>query len=333
MISFPEKRGDIKYEHPTSRDEVISLISILGKLFLNQDLSGTGWLGTTPRGKGARKVRFLIDKLKNDPSFESTEALVKLLDNVEIAAGWREHLQYALAEQARVRRETTFNYPTVQKVVRTLRNFQPANSADLQALALDCLKILGEDLRHGPTDGYKTFWNVDHLGRPTMAKPENDCRDRLLDLVRPQLLRSSVNAEPEGQYAEDKRADIKALYGQLNLPIEIKRHWHKDLWTAPSNQLRKLYGRDPGTGGRGIYLIFWFGLAINKKPPKPPHPLGNAPTSASELEAMLRRVLSTKEGMLVEVIVFDCTPHGPIRRRRRLISRGTNKSGQRRRRE
>lgn len=315
-LLFPEKRGDISFEHPLSRDEIIVLISILGKLFRNKDLSGTGWLGSTKRGKGAQKVRYLIDKLKVDPSFESTSALAKLLENDEIAAGWREYLQYALAEQARLRRETTFSYPTVQKVLRTLSNQQPANSADLQALALDHLKTLKENLRHGPTDGYKTFWNVDHLGRPTKPKPENECRDRLLDLLRPQLLLKSVNAEPEGHYAEDKRADIKALYGQFNLPIEIKRHWHKDLWTAPVNQLRKLYGRDPGAGGRGIYLVFWFGQTV-KKTPKPPRSLGEAPVSASELEGMLPRVLSPQEGMLVEVIVFDCTPHGTTRRKRR----------------
>jgi hypothetical protein len=126
---------------------------------------------------------------------------------------WREYLQFALSEQARLRRESTFRYPTVLKVVRTLSNQQPANAADLQALSLDHLRALREDLRHGPTDGYKTFSNVDHQGRPTTPKPENDCRDILLDLIKPRLLQKSVNAEPEGHYADDKRADIKALFG------------------------------------------------------------------------------------------------------------------------
>jgi hypothetical protein len=312
-LLFPEKQGDVTFECPLSCNEIVTLILVFGKLFRHADLDGTGWLGLTKRGKGAQKVRYLIEKLKGDASFESTSALVKLLENGKVAAGWREYLQYALSEQARLRRETTFSYPTVQKVVRTLNNQQPANAADLQALALDHLKILKQDFRHGPTDGYKTFWNVDHLGRPTRPKPENICRDRLLDLLKPRLLLKSVNAEPEGHYAEDKRADIKALYAQLNLPIEIKRHWHKDLWTAPIRQLQKLYGRDPGAGGRGIYLVFWFGQAKNRSP-RPPRSLGTSPVSADALEEMLSRGLSPQDRVLLEVIVFDCSPRGSIGR-------------------
>jgi hypothetical protein len=314
-LLMPEKQGDDTFEHFLSRDELSTLVTIFGKLFKYKDLTGTGWLGLTKRGKGAQKVRYFIDRLKTDPSFDSTSALVKLLENIEIASRWREYLQHALADQARLRRETTFSYPTVQKVVRTLGNQQPANPADLQGLVVDHIKTLRENLRHGPTDGYKTFWNVDHLGRPTKPRPENECRHRLLDLLRQQLLAKGVNAEPEGYYAESKRADIKVLHGHFNLPLEIKRQSHKDLWSAPINQLRKLYGRDPGTGGRGIYLVFWFGPGSTI--PKPPQSLGNLPTSASHLEEMLRRVLSKEDAILLEVVVLDCSPQGRNRRRRR----------------
>jgi hypothetical protein len=323
-LLFPERHGKIKLEISLAHKEIVTLITIFGRIFRNQDLSGSGWLGLTNRGKGAERVRYLINRLKADPSSDSTEALTSLYGTGEIAAGWREYLQFALSEQARLRRETTFRYPTVPKVVRTLSNQQPANSADLQAVIMDHLRTLREDLRHGPTDGYKTFWNVDHHGRPTQPKPENECRDRLLDLLRPKLVQNSINAEPEGHYAQDKRADIKTLFGQLNLPIEIKGHWHKDLWIAPRSQLRTLYSRDPGTQGRGIYLVFWFGLAI-KSIPRSPDSFGRAPTSPAELGDALTRTLSAQEKMLIEIIVVDCSPQEIIRRKRRNQRRSTTR--------
>jgi hypothetical protein len=117
-----------------------------------------------------------------------------------------------------------------------------------------------------------------------------------------------VAPEPEGHYAEDKRADIKAIVGSLNLPVEIKRHYHADLWTAPSVQLKKLYARDPGTAGRGIYLVLWFGLEVA---PLPTPPAGVAPPQTpSELEAALLQVLSRSDRESIEIIVMDCAPGG-----------------------
>jgi hypothetical protein len=150
------------------------------------------------------------------------------------------------------------------------------------------------------------MWNVDSYGRPTEPRPENDCRDRLLDLLRPRLLPVGVAPEPEGHYAEDKRADIKAITGSINLPVEIKRHYHTDLWTAPREQLKKLYARDPGTAGRGIYLVLWFGIEVAPVP-KPPAGSTNMQTP-SQLEEALLQTLQYSDRESIEIIVIDCAP-------------------------
>jgi hypothetical protein len=256
--------------------------------------------------EAARQVRGLIDHLAGDITPEAASVFATLREAPALAA-WNDFLAHAAADQARKRRESIFRYPKLDQVLSTLATGPPANAADLQALLVDHLRTLAKELRDGSTDGYKMFWNVDPYGRPQNPRPENDCRDRLLDLLRPTLRSIGIAAEPEGHYAEDKRADIKCLCGDLNLPIEIKRHYHRDLWTAPEQQLRKLYARDPGTEGRGIYLVLWFGEGPGRRIPKAPEGIPQ-PQSPVELEEALREVIPEGDRTAIEVIVFDCSP-------------------------
>lgn len=55
-------------------------------------------------------------------------------------------------------------------------------------------------------------------------------------------------------------------YGGFNVPVEIKRACHPDLWTAIGNQLVLKYTRDPGSAGFGNYLVLWFGQDSCCKP-------------------------------------------------------------------
>ncbi|WP_418646636.1 hypothetical protein ACNQFN_12280 [Thauera butanivorans] len=66
-------------------------------------------------------------------------------------------------------------------------------------------------------------------------------------------------------------------------------------------QLIGRYIRDPGTGGCGIYLVFWFG---GENMPLPQ--TGKKPRSATELEQRLRSILTKEEAAHVAVIVIDC---------------------------
>jgi hypothetical protein len=292
-------------QYPLSLAALVSLISIIGPISQPQDLSGSGWLGLHSRGEAATSVRSLIYRLEKDLTPEATESLVQLHDDPGLAA-WHSDIAYVLANQRRQRRELAFKYPSVVQVIQTLNQGRPANAADLQALVYSHLCALRAELRDGPTDGWKAMWNVDSYGRPTEPRPENDCRDRLLDLLRPRLLPVGVAPEPEGHYAEDKRADIKAITGSINLPVEIKRHYHTDLWTAPREQLKKLYARDPGTAGRGIYLVLWFGIEVA---PVPKPPAGSTKMQTpSQLEEALLQTLQYSDRESIEIIVIDCAP-------------------------
>lgn len=254
----------------------------------------------------SQSIRGMIDRLASDTSNEALEVLKKLRDQPALTP-WRDALANAFATQTRKRREEAFRYPSVGQIVDVLRGGPPANPADLQALILEHLRQLGEDITSGSTDGFKAFWNVDSYARPTSPRPEEDCRDRFLERLRERLRPIGLAAEPEGHYARDKRADIKVLYqNTLNLPVEIKRHYHRDLWTAPRKQLQELYLRDPSTGGRGIYLVFWFGIAKGRNLPSPPAGI-TRPNTPEQLEDALRGTILSEGRALIEIIVLDCS--------------------------
>ena len=106
----------------------------------------------------------------------------------------------------------------------------------------------------------------------------------------------------------DKRSDIKVLYrNTLNLPIEIKRHYHRNVWTAPQEQLKKLYAQDPGAGGRGIYFVIWFGTADGRQVPRPPNG-SPRPATASEMENALYRSLPERDRIMIDIMVLNCSP-------------------------
>ena len=107
---------------------------------------------------------------------------------------------------------------------------------------------------------------------------------------------------PEARRGENTRADILLLsHGGRNLPIEAKRHFNSELWTAPEEQLAG-YAADEGAFGYGIYLVFWFGTEY-RVPTRPDG--GSAPASAVELEAMLRADLPLSLAEKISVTVLD----------------------------
>lgn len=246
----------------------------------------------------------LIDKLRNMPDQAAGNVLKHLISKQALKT-WRNELLNALAIQQQNCREAAFRPPTIKQVIETIKGGKPANLPDLKEVVLDHLKSLRDEFRNGSLDGYKDFWNLDQYGRAKEAIPENDCRDRLLSRLKPVLLRQGIQAEPEGHFAEDKRADIKVLFSSMVLPVEIKRHYHKDVWTAPTEQLLKRYSRDPGASGHGIYMVFWFGIDFNKVP-KPPNNV-KLPVSAVGMEEEIRKTISDENSNNVEVIVFDCS--------------------------
>ena len=243
----------------------------------------------------------LIETLGDDPSVAATEAL-DALSRASDAKPWSPTISEAREDQARKRRERQFRYGDIRQVVGTLENGAPANAGDLGALVFDELNDLAVKIRDGSTSDWRQHWNVDHHNRPTDPKPEDACRDALLSDLQERLGRKGIDAQPEGAYAEDKRSDIRVSFGGFNVPVEIKRSCHPDLWTAVRSQLIAKYTRDPGAEGYGIYLVFWFGDTEKCWPTKRS---GWTPETAEDVRVRIEQSLDDREARLISVGVVD----------------------------
>ncbi|BAI76382.1 hypothetical protein AZL_e00370 (plasmid) [Azospirillum sp. B510] len=264
--------------------------------------------GRRVRGESefARLIRACIDHLAAEPSTDAADFLAAWRDDPQ-RASWRDAFAHATARQLRVRREALFQHADVEQVVVALDGGMPANAADLQALVVQHLEDIAEEIRTGSGDGWKTFWNTE-VEKPVKPKAENICRNALLGLLKSRLIRHGAVAKPEGHYAGSKRADIDVTAGTLVLPIEIKLQKHDALWTAAEGQLQRLYTADPLAGGRGVYLVFWSGPTVDLTPPPDGSP---PPASANALKMALANRLTGSARELLSVVVIDAAPPDP----------------------
>lgn len=250
-------------------------------------------------------VRSFINKLSNYPTEVAARELERLQNLPELKS-WQNHLRNALHSQRIVRCKASFKRLSTKEIDRTLANLQPACAADLAALTFDHLRDIAEKIRNGSTNDYRQYWSYDTSNKKLeKSKPENDCRDALLSDLQERFGKLGINAEREVSCADDKRADIRVSFGGangFNIPIEIKKDNHGDLWRTIHEQLIAKYVRDPGTDGYGIYVVFWFGgegMASSSGG-------GRKPRSAQELEDGLRQTLSPEEKHRIQVCVIDC---------------------------
>ena len=244
-------------------------------------------------------VRVLTEALGTRADDGAVSALNDLAGDPGVAA-WHSPIRRIQHEQRVLRRNACYRHPDIDAARRALEGRKPANAADLAALTMDVLAEISRNIRHGSTNDWRQYWNPNGSERQGKPKHENDCRDALLSDLQYTLNPLGIGAAPEGRYAEEKRADICVSYGGFNVPVEIKKSNHRDLWSAVRNQLIAKYSRDPGAGGSGIYLVLWFGEECCQLPES-----GVRPRNAAELEERLRGTLSPEEARPISICVID----------------------------
>lgn len=267
---------------------------------------GVRSVGSHDLVEASHSVEGFIQGLAADISSTMTEALTTLTNDPSLQHWWSE-IAHATATQKKARREAEYRYPDVDQVIATLANGSPANAADFQALIVSTLEDIKHDLRHGNSDGWKGFWNTDSHDKPLNPKVENSCRDRLMELLKPNLSKHGLSVEREGDFANHKRADLVVHQGLRKLPVEIKRSTHQDVWIAAKTQLLSYYSADPACEGMGIYLVFWFGREHGKGIPSLPSG-GPRPQTACELEDSLIRQWEASSRPSIQIMVIDCAP-------------------------
>ena len=267
-----------------SRDSglLTNLIEMLGRSFGPQELDGLVTLEIST----SELIDGLIRQLSSASDSEAHEGLARLVDDPQLGR-WRNRLSRALERQRIVYRDASYSHLSIPQAQSALDNRAPANAADLAALLCDRLKDIADHIRGDNTNPWRQFWNEDPHGRLIEGKPENSCRDVLLESLK-ERLPQGVDAAPEGSYAADKRADIRTTFDRFNVPTEIKKNAHRDLWSAIRSQLIDQYTTDPETSGYGIYLVLWFGANQTQRPPN-----GTRPNTPDELAQQLENELTT----------------------------------------
>lgn len=262
--------------------------------------------------RGERRIRIIfeflfthwIQELDKRTCDDARENLDILASDAGLSA-WKHEIVCAQERQARRRRAAKHSDLSLVQIHETLTRGSPSNAADLAGLTLDALEKLADDIRNGPASAWRQYWDWERKPRrPSNPKPENDCRDILLSGLASVLETYQVDVQPEGRYADDRRADIRISYGSnLAIPIEIKRNSHIDLWRGITEQLVPKYTRDPKSDGYGIYLVFWFGEEYTKVvPPSPEGPI--------ELKDLLEKQLEPELGKRIHVVIIDVARSG-----------------------
>ena len=273
-------------------------------------IARAGWLHRplsqhTQAVRASALVQGLVEQLGSAPSSAATEALERLLQMRKLEA-WHPVIRHWQRHQIEVRRNSSFSSPSIEQVRQSLDNLRPASAADLAALTTDLLEGLAREIRDGNTSLWRQFWNEGSGGVPTTPKHEDRCRDLLLQFMRDRgLERLGIDSQPEGRYADDKRADIGVSFGGFNIPIEIKKSRHRELWSAIRYQLVRKYTRDPRSEGYGIYLVLWFGAQNVPTPPSGPRP-----QNACELRERLLDSLEADERLKISIVLINVANPG-----------------------
>ena len=258
---------------------------ILGPSYRPQEFNGVRQV--TLEIRAFHLLESIVGQLSKLADSETRDRLEELVEIPELAQ-WRNRLTWALQTQRVLLRDASHTQPSIEQVQATLSNLVPANAADMAALLHDQLQTISENIRGANTNPWRHFWNEDSDRNPIEGKPEESCRDVLLEALK-QHLPSGVDASPEGRYAAEKRADIRVSYIDFNVPIEIKKNSYRYMWDALRCQLINQYTTDPATSGYGIYLVLWFGVDKTKR-----SPTGHRPTTPDDLSRQLESQLTIR---------------------------------------
>lgn len=181
-------------------------------------------------------VRGAIAWLERCPDPEADAALLSLMREPGLAQ-WRNTMRHALATKVKARHDRAFRHPPVSAIRAALTGGAPASAADLMAVVVEQLRQIQAEMQLDPLLPWQAYWNENPKG----PKIENSCRNVVAQLLQARLRPFGILVPPmpEAQRAAETRADVLILNGAgASLPIEAKRHFHPEVWTAAGTQLR-----------------------------------------------------------------------------------------------
>ena len=256
-------------------------------------------VGITNPWNATEFIEWAIYQIGKDPSKEASLALAELRDMPD--DGYTDHILSAIAQNDRVQVETNFRSPSLAEIKAVLKEESPKTSADVQAIALEKLSVLQEKLRGDSLNPVNNFY--DDQGKP---RTEGECRDQMMIAIGD--LPFGIRFSAEVSMPQGRRSDGVFAYGEIEVPLEIKGQWHKDVWTAANSQLDRYYCVSHRSASKGIYVVFWFGNNVpNGKRLKLPPDGRKRPRSTEEMRISLQSLIPSSRRSDIEIVVMDVT--------------------------
>jgi hypothetical protein len=197
----------------------------------------------------------------------------------------------------------SYTPPAPQEIKSLLDSNAVISVEGLRNLVLQELISYQKDIYGGEFNSGNLFYSMSTEGvykRLGEVASVQIIADRLRLVVQPK----GISIVAEHQTKNQNRIDItatKMIDGKKRLlVIEAKGQWHKDLYTAASNQLYERYSIHPDAEYQGIYLVIWFG-ADEKVTNKINHGI----TNAIELKDSLELTLPSELKGLIDIFVLD----------------------------
>ena len=259
-----------------------------------------GWSGNKNPYDAFGFIHARITQLANCMSEAAVDYLSEMVTNPRLSK-YHDTIKHVLATLIRNRAEKNKSIPAVSEINSIVGDREPKSIDDLQAIVLDELESAQLRLRGSPSNDILPYWDGE------IPHNENYCRDRLLSYLEPYLSKYDIRTYKEPSMPDEKRCDLLNTYREMDLPIEVKGQWHKDIWTAANNQLQS-YTKEYRAEGRGIYLILWFGKLATRHNKNPRAWKGKkTPTTLMELEELIDIKYSENLSEKTKIIVLNLT--------------------------
>lgn len=208
-----------------------------------------------------------------------------------------------------------YTYPKEDSLVDFFAEEKPLHAHDLFCVVSEILREEREAIQG--TDKNLDFWNMKGATKkPTDIRNEELCRNTLKNYLKGSAQKRGIKLISEFRVKGDICVDLAfVLEGtEFYVPLELKKSNSKDLESAVQEQLVKKYTVDQqSTGGYGFYVVLWSGNAVSDAAEA--KDLAGKSTSfpgvikeqegPQELEAKLKRALSSGQRKSIEVLVID----------------------------
>lgn len=302
LLMLRSMYGGMSYSnHPYLPKLTARMVEAILEAFIDEwpkvDLPDHWGSGSPEEEKAYRFLTEIIWALNPEKPDSAIPVLERLLSSPRFS-DFHKVLKSMLAAQFRMKVLQDFEPPTPLEITNLLDNDAVITVECLRQLVIQEL----EDFQNTILGG--EFNTVNRFYENGKRLDEGECTEIIAERLSLRLLPKNITVNQEHQLKGAKRSDFTVVKlvsaRRLLLVSEVKGQWHKELYTAATDQLYERYSIHPDADKQGIFLAIWYGVdeevAGRKK---------HGISSARELKASIEATLPDWLSGSIDVFVLD----------------------------